>query len=1207
MGQDKRYVFQKLTPISNSELGIYEDAIDFVFENDDVRNVAISGAYGAGKSSVLESYKAKHKNKKYVHISLAHFNESADNGESGIIKESVLEGKILNQLIHQISSDRIPQTHFKVKKSVKRKEVLKASLLALAFVISVIVFILFNKWTALVGTVNIKWLRIVLKNVTTTEIRLFVGLVMVLIGYYYMYKIIQAQKNKHMFRKLNVQGNEIEIFEESDDSYFDKYLNEVLYLFDNVDADVIVFEDMDRFDANRIFERLREVNTLTNLQRREEGKGVIRFFYLLRDDIFVSKDRTKFFDYIIPVVPVVDGSNSYNQFIYHLKKNDLYEKFDEGFLQGLSLYVDDMRLLKNICNEFLIYYNRLNTIDLDYNKMMALIVYKNLFPRDFSDLQLNRGFVFALFDQKPMFIKSEQGKLQKLIDNKKAEIDTSENEHLRSLEDLDEISYAKEMKANRNSYYNSPEIRDKQNWLQNELPKRKKAIEDKKIDRRKTIEQDVAKLQHKMQALISLSLSEIITRDNIDSVFCLTTTNEIGDVRTYKEIKSSDYFSLLKYLIRNGYIDETYADYMTYFYEDSLSRIDKIFLRSVADKKAGKYTYKLKAPKMVFDKLKLVDFEQEETLNNDLLDYMILNARESEELSRLIAQVKNSEKYDFLEQFLENTENKQTLIPVLNEKWPELFSEVLNGRKMSMHSIRELSISILYYSDDDSILRINGEGVLADYISSAKDYLSIDNPNTERLINGFDVLGVFFPSIEYDTADAELFIAVYENGNYVINYDNIKMVLTMVFGVQNEEEIRHKTSTLIFRNKQCALAKKMKDNTTEYLNVVLAECQQRINDDQSIALEILNDASADLEQKKAYIGYLQTTISDITLVKDRDLWPDLMAAGVIACTEKNVIEYYLNGHKLDEAVIKLINSAASALDFSNLDKAFDEHKKGLFIEMIQCAGINDDIYEKMITTFGCHCKVFSYEGISNEKMHILINHSVIRMNKETLEFVRDKYPRLLEFYIRRNIDEYVNIVDNELFSLDELLSILSMDVNNKHKIALLKLTSEPISIKGKNYPISVQEHILLRNRFDDDIPYLYSIYSQQAPSIQRIVFNIACQDIESVIGDSDNVDRKLVDELMRSVDIEIDSRIKLLLAAFSHLRREDIEAYLEIVGKEEFCRVFDSSTRPRYEDTTENRSLLDAFVNRGWLYDYTPENGSLRVRRNQPKKSDVNP
>lgn len=80
------------------------------------------------------------------------------------------------------------------------------------------------------------------------------------------------QKNRNVFRKLNFQGNEIEIFEESDDSYFDKYLNEVLYLFENAGADVIVFEDMDRFNANRIFERLREVNVLANIQLQKENK-----------------------------------------------------------------------------------------------------------------------------------------------------------------------------------------------------------------------------------------------------------------------------------------------------------------------------------------------------------------------------------------------------------------------------------------------------------------------------------------------------------------------------------------------------------------------------------------------------------------------------------------------------------------------------------------------------------------------------------------------------------------------------------------------------------------------------------------------------------------------------------------------------------------------------------------------------------------------
>jgi hypothetical protein len=106
------YKFQKLTPIHDANLNIYKDALDFVFANGDIKNVGILGAYSAGKSSVIESYKAIHPEKRFLHISLAYF-ESADtieakNGElesehtktfQNVIEENVLEGKILNQLI----------------------------------------------------------------------------------------------------------------------------------------------------------------------------------------------------------------------------------------------------------------------------------------------------------------------------------------------------------------------------------------------------------------------------------------------------------------------------------------------------------------------------------------------------------------------------------------------------------------------------------------------------------------------------------------------------------------------------------------------------------------------------------------------------------------------------------------------------------------------------------------------------------------------------------------------------------------------------------------------------------------------------------------------------------------------------------------------------------------------------------------------------
>ena len=918
MEETKKYVFEKLTPISDGELGIYENALDFVFEHEDIRNVAISGAFGAGKSSVLESYKSIHKDKKFVHISLAHFPEETKQENTTAIKESVLEGKILNQLIHQIPADKIPQTNFKVKRKINKRRLITTVISVLIAATSFLGFRFFDSWIELVESLREGFLKTILRATCEPEAKLLMGVVFLGFASLFVFKVIHTQLNKNMFKKFNVNGNEIEIFEDDDNSYFDKYLNEVLYLFENVDADVIVFEDMDRFEVNQIFERLREVNTLSNLQRKKDGHNTIRFFYLLKDDIFTSKDRTKFFDYIMPVVPVVDSSNSYDQFIAHLKKNNLFEHFDERFLQGLSLYVDDMRLLKNICNEFLVYYNRLNTTELDYNKMMALIVYKNLFPKDYSDLQLNNGFVYALFQKKEDFIKKEIEKKQAELNEKKTLVESANREHLKSIAELDLITKAKEDNVSRSAYYNSQIRQELQNWKTNEYPRRKTIIENKNADVLNTIEKEIESLRKEMVVLSSKPLHLIITRENIDTIFSAESKNEIGVIENYHEIKGSDYFDLLKYLIRNGYIDETYSDYMTYFYENSMSRIDKVFLRSVSDKKAKEYTYKLKNPQMVFDRLTVADFDQEETLNNSLTDYLIHFKKESEALNHQISHIRETNNYSYVEQFLENTEYKEDSICILNANWPELFSEIVSGANMSQKSIRTFSILLLYYSEESSLMLVNKDSVLTEYVSSSDDFLAIESPIIDRLISGFSILSIFFHSINYDLVNKELFIAVYEAGNYELNFQNVLLILTKVYDCQNEEDLHHRISTLVLQNPQSALYKKVKENMSSFISIIISNCDSFISDDEGTVLEILNCESVSSDLKKEYLGLLHTEIIDITEVKDKDLWGPLFAKKLVAFDKNNIIEYILLKAELDVVIIDYINAFSQKLDFSNI-------------------------------------------------------------------------------------------------------------------------------------------------------------------------------------------------------------------------------------------------------------------------------------------------
>ncbi len=112
----------KLSPISNAQIGSYDTQLTFALTDPDIKNIALSGPYGAGKSSILATYKSAHSELKLLHISFAHFQDAAQDGGQPM-DEKRLEGKIINQLIHQMPAKDIPQTHFPLLREVDRDKV----------------------------------------------------------------------------------------------------------------------------------------------------------------------------------------------------------------------------------------------------------------------------------------------------------------------------------------------------------------------------------------------------------------------------------------------------------------------------------------------------------------------------------------------------------------------------------------------------------------------------------------------------------------------------------------------------------------------------------------------------------------------------------------------------------------------------------------------------------------------------------------------------------------------------------------------------------------------------------------------------------------------------------------------------------------------------------------------------------------------------
>lgn len=1186
---ERKYNFERLTPIDNVKMDVYEDAINYAFDNPDIKNVAITGAYSAGKSSVLATYKKKHKKLKFMHISLAHF-ESPNQKNKNDVKESLLEGKILNQLIHQIPSNKIPQTNFRIKQKVNVSSVILSTAELVLFIVSIAFFVHFNSWKNYLNTLPNNRLKYILMLTTHQYSLMIDGIVIIVLISLLIYKLLSIQKNKNIFRKLNLQGNEIEIFEENNESYFDKYLNEVLYLFENTDSDVIVFEDIDRYNAQIVFERLREINTLANLQLEKDDK-VLRFFYLLRDDIYDSKDRTKFFDYIIPIVPVIDSSNSFDQFLLHFKKSGIYERFDENFLQGLSLYIDDMRLLKNIYNEFIIYFNRLNTTELDCNKMLAIITYKNLFPHDFSDLQLNRGFVYTLFSEKENFIKTEIEEINKRIKKLKNKIASSENKCQVSMQELD-IEFAdKYLKSYDLSHKSDSDltkfiIAHLTTEQEEEYTSRKTSLLDKFAKYSSRMNRYVKHLENKADNPNDKSLHEIITRDNIDEIFSITSKNEIGIVTDFNNIKSNEYFDFLKYLIRNGYIDETYTDYMTYFYENRLSRTDKIFLRSITDKKAKEYTYHLDNPKKVISRLRLVDFDQEEILNYDLLTYLISNRFENnyfEYLKRFITQLKETWNLDFVESYFDITSELPYYVKILNIVWPNLFNEILNNDNFSENQIHKYSMYSIYYSDDDTLELINKDNCLSDYISNKYDYLATETLDIDKLIHGFKLLEVSFAGFDYDTANKDLLKEVYNNSLYVINSENIQLIQNKILNVTNVDDIIHKNYSLMTSHPDSALTQYINQNINEYINVVIEMCNGKIYDDENVVIDLLNNDDLTLERKLSYITVLETIITNINKIEDDILWTPLLNTDKVQYSESNLMDCF-NTLGLTGTVISYINRYNIDLDFSKYE--YDDSKEKLFENITTCNDIEDSKYKQILLSLGFIYNNFHFAEISEDKITILIDTNIIHMTENNLKFVRLNYHEQLYHFIRANIEEYIEIMTCNLLEQEELLEILDWDISDEQKIKLLELTDSEISIINKNYSVAVALYILKNNHDDSDLPKLFSSYEDWDDSIKDIISNYAAKDIESIIDNPSDVSKKLIINLFHSNKITRDDKIDLFIALIPSLNIECIKECLKLLNLKNYLKIFESHSRPRFEINDENDKLLLALKENNLIDDY---------------------
>ena len=854
-----RLLYKALTPTDSAEqVEEYLEALTWALQQKDIHNIALVGAYGSGKSSIIETFLRREREKKRtivdrlrsrnrrmsaisMKISMAEFEvwkEDADKQEktrrhddSSQTLNEVSEW-ILKQIFYKVESDEIPQSRY--HKLCRRAFWSDYTSVALALFLIVSLIFLFVPFTLDRMLALVDW--IALQGAFSTvmgalTLCLFVALV--LAGAVYKWRFLFSNLKLKVL-KLPA-GTGIESERESE-SVFNRHLDEIVYFFEVTKYRVVFFEDLDRLDEPNLFVRLRELNTLLNNSNAISKKPVV-FVYAVRDDLFGKEDQTKFFDFIIPVIPIINTTNSREVLLEWLRKEKEKDKYghniSEQFMRDVSPYIADMRILRNICNEFLIYKGTLkksrNTALVDY-KIFAMILFKNLYPQDFAHIQAEQGII-------------------------------------------------KEVFAGKESYRREKEkvLRDWVNTYQNAMP-----------------EKDVLLKKNELHDLVHAPLHGIINEENISLV--------------REKAKNN---GLLVFLVRRGYIDETYVDYINYFKGESYPESDRDFIRAVKEQRETEFFYVLHKPLAVIQDLSVEEFGQQEIYNRDLVDALLAQDGEEEKKEALYTRLKFSDKrsWEFLCFYVKSGKQSGRLIEALAMRWTNIWVSIEDYRWIFEDQQDLFLARILENVPKKRIGELNIGGVLTDVFERNANILQrLKGVRADCICEALDILSVQFHHLDIDGVSKVILDDIFTNDRYVLNVDMVQNVIVHVAPLL-AKDFPAKSYTVVRKAEYAPLVDRVHDNLIFYVKEVMLQ-QERLADDEADVLALLDQLIEEVDLCRRLIDketfrvsklrdccyvHLQNYEEDV-----RRIWDTILSTKKLAATWENIYAYWSQFHITQE-------------------------------------------------------------------------------------------------------------------------------------------------------------------------------------------------------------------------------------------------------------------------------------------------------------------
>nr|WP_158837518.1 hypothetical protein [Polaribacter sp. L3A8] len=928
------------------------------------------------------------------------------------------------------------------------------------------------------------------------------SILIIIIGIFFLvYKSIRIISSVTI-NKLKFQNAEIGIGESINKSILNHHLDEILYFFTIRPYNVVIIEDLDRFEETEIFTKLREINLLLNNSEKTKKKNIV-FLYAVRDDMFSDNERIKFFDFIIPVIPVINSSNS-SEILLQKKKKYNYHLTDT-FIEDISFFIDDMRLLHNITNEFYLYKVKQGETPLNQDKLFAIITYKNKYPNDFVSLSKNEGDLYNILNSKSKYVSQEVNRIEDKISIFKEEVKNLELINIKSIKELRQLYIIRVIETldNFNSFVINNEtitiddlLKDENfeyfkenkiyyrtpinNYYNNRLDYSIKKVPisfseiEKLVNSNKSYkarEQEILDIKSNKSNSLRKEIQELekqkITTRNLKISELLQSNKEID--LNINESLDKDFITTL---IRNGYISEDYIDYISLFHEGSITRNDHKFVINVRNRQKLEFDYKLSKIDKVKSKINPIDFNSEYILNYDLLDFLLKYHRTNKiPLEYIFTKLKDESSASilFINGFIERTENLNLFIKTLCSYWIGIWGYYVNDVLYSDEQVNKTLKYIIEYADIESIIKIDKQSNLKNHLTKDPEILNITS-NNDKLISVISELQLKFIDLNFENSPENILDFIYENNHYEFNAKIVRKIVKK-YGEFEQVSFDNSNYSSLKNSKSDSLINYIEANINDYIKNIYLKLETNINEEQKAYLELLNHSELSLKLKKEVIKKVVTKISDISPIEDANLLSYIIENNKIEPKWENLLSFFIKSEdKILDSTIDFINNIENANKLSKVKiptKVNDENIFGVFCELLI---LSNDIENKSFDLI-TNSIPWSYSGLNianldKEKVNSLIKNEVISPTIESFNILKEKYQTSAIELLEKYKSEFIKLIEELVLDENDLELILKSTVlNNIEKLKFLESCSNnTIASNFENFKL-ISQILLNDNSF----------------------------------------------------------------------------------------------------------------------------------------------